>query len=347
LHKPASRTATPKKTAGTVSIIGGDSLLARELRDILAEQQPAPRVQLVTAAADNATSLVPEDEDAAVLLPLTKQSLEGSAIAYLAGTAASSRRTAKLGVQGMQLVDLTGALEATPGASLRAPSAEPDDKQADNKQLDYKASTVHVIAHPAAIALTMLLTRVAAAAPIRSTIAHIFEPASERGQRGIEELRKQTVGVLAFQKLDTAVYDTQLAFSMLARYGEEAVEPLEGVEARIERNLSTLLSAWAAMPMPSIRLLQAPVFHGHSISLWIEFESVVKPARLATILSAADIDVRPDEPPSNAGIAGLSGISVGAIHADRNQPRALWLWLVADNLRLVAENAVALTKGLA
>ncbi len=48
-----------------------------------------------------------------------------------------------------------------------------------------------VIAHPAAIALTMLLTRLSAAGKMRASLAHVFEPASERGQRGIEELRKQ------------------------------------------------------------------------------------------------------------------------------------------------------------
>jgi aspartate-semialdehyde dehydrogenase len=179
---------------------------------------------------------------------------------------------------------------------------------------------------------------------MRASLVHVFEPASERGQRGIEELRKQTVGVLAFKKLDITVFDTQLAFNVLASYGEEAPEPLDGIEQRIERDTASLLSAWAALPMPSIRLIQAPVFHGHSMSIWVEFEEAVSPKQIAKILTAADIDVRPDEPPSNANIAGQSGLSVGNIHADRNNPRACWLWLVADNLRLAAENAIAVSR---
>ena len=107
---------------------------------------------------------------------------------------------------------------------------------------------------------------------------------------GIEELRKQTVSVLSFKKLDTTVFDTQLAFNLLARYGEEALEPLEGIEQRIVRDTTTLLAAWAELPMPSIRLVQAPVFHGHSISLWVEFVSNVDTRQLRRILTAADID---------------------------------------------------------
>jgi aspartate-semialdehyde dehydrogenase len=326
----------PKKLH--VAIIGGDSLLARELRELLDKDSPAPKVQLISAAAEDATVLTADDEEAVVMLPLSKESLEGTTIAYLAGSAASSRRTLKLGAKGDRLlIDLTGALAEQPEARLRAPSAEP--------KANAKApSGIQVIAHPAAIALTMILTRLAAAGKVESSVVHVFEPASERGRGGIEELRKQTVGVLGFKKLDITVFDTQLAFNLLARYGEEAPEPLEGIEERIERDTASLLSAWTAMPMPSIRLVQAPVFHGHSMSLWVEFETNVEVKQLSRILTAADIDVRPDEPPSNANIAGQSGLSVGAINVDRNNPRACWIWLVADNLRLSAENAIAVAK---
>ncbi len=321
----------------TAAIVGGDSLLARELRELF-ETNKSARVQLISAAAEDATTLVPEDEDAVVLLPLSQDSLEGTSVVYLAGSAASSRRALKLsGKEERLLIDLTGALSDQPHAQLRAPSAEP-------KAVKREPSAIQVIAQPAAIALTMLLTRLAAAGTIRASLAHVFEPASERGQRGIEELRKQTVGVLSFKKLETTVFDTQLAFNLLARYGEEALEPLEGVEERVARDTASLLSAWTAMPLPSIRVLQAPVFHGHSISVWVEFESKADVKQIARILTAADIDVRPDEPPSNANIAGLHGLSVGAIQADRTNPNACWIWLVADNLKLAAENAVAVAK---
>jgi aspartate-semialdehyde dehydrogenase len=58
-------------------------------------------------------------------------------------------------------------------------------------------------------------------------------------------------------------------------------------------------------------------------------------------LASANIDVRTKdhEPPTNVGVAGLGGITVGAITQDRNQPRAWWFWVVADNLQIAAENA--------
>jgi len=319
-----------------IALVGGDTLLAKELREVLDESQPAPRVQLISAAADGSATLTADEEEPLVMAPLSAESLTGAKVAFLAGSPASSRRVFKVNpVNGPRLIDLAGGLEEQPEARLRAPSAEatrPDP------------SPIQVVAHPAAIALAMFLGRLSKSARIKRSVVHVFEPASERGQRGLEELRQQTVGVLAFQKLKTDVFDTQLAFNMLARYGEEALEPLESIEQRVEKHLASLLDAWPGIPMPSLRLIQAPVFHGHSLSAWVEFEENPGAEALAKALAEAGLDVRRDEPPSNVGMAGQSGLSIGAIIVDHNQPRACWFWLVSDNLRLAAENAVAVAQ---
>lgn len=319
-----------------MAVVGGDTLLAREIRSVLENERPSPRLQLISATTDDSQVLAADDEEAVVMVPLSAATLEGSRVAFLAGSAASSRRALKVNPKGgPRLIDLTGALEDQPAARLRAPSAEPEG-------LEKRTASVQIIAHPAAVALTTFLAHLGT--PISRSIAHVFEPASERGQRGLTELQKQTVAVLAFKKLPQEVFDTQLAFSILARYGEEALEPLEGIEQRVERHAASLLTHWPGVPMPSIRVIQAPVFHGHSLSVWVEFEKNPGEAELAKRLESAGFDVRPDDPPANAGIAGQSGLSVGAIAADRNNPRACWFWLVADNLRLAAENAVAVAK---
>ncbi len=318
-----------------VAVVGGDTLLAREIVERLNESKPAPRLQLISAAADGATMISAEEEEAVVMVPLAAESLEGAQVAFLAGSPASSRRTLKVNPEdGPVLIDLTGALEEQPNARVRAPSAEPAPVP----------SQIKVIAHPAAIALTTFFARLAEIATIRRSIVHVFEPASERGQRGLDELQQQTVATLAFKKLNKDVFDAQLSFNLLARYGEEALEPLDSIEQRVERHLASLLSAYPSIPMPSLRLIQAPVFHGHSFSIWVEFEENPGAEALARSLAAAGLDVRPDDPPTNAGIAGQSGLSIGAISADPNQPRACWLWMVADNLRLAAENALAVAR---
>ena len=60
-------------------------------------------------------------------------------------------------------------------------------------------------------------------------------------------------------------------------------------------------------------------------------------------IEVRSIDV---EPPTNVGQAGQGGIAVGAIQPDRNNSDACWFWIVADNLRLTAENGVAVARQL-
>jgi len=318
-------------------VVGGETLLAREIRELLKESEPAPRVELISAAGEGAAP-VEEEEDPVVMTPLSSESLAGSKAAFLAGSAAASRRALKLNPKnGPVLIDLTGALEEQASARLRAPLAEPELRAGGG-------TGIQVIAHPAAIAVAHFLVLLARAAPLRRAVVHVFEPASSHGQKGLDELKQQTVAVLSFQKLKTDVFDAQAGFNMLARYGEEALEPLELIEQRVERHLASLLAAWPGVPMPSLRLIQAPVFHGHSISVWAEFAENPGVLEIARTLEEGGVDVRKEEPPSNVGIAGQSGISAGAISVDANNPRACWFWVVADNLRLAAENAVAVGR---
>ena len=213
--------------------------------------------------------------------------------------------------------------------------------------LAFGKDTIHVVAHPASIALALILSRLHMVFPVRRAVVQIFEPASERGSAGIDELQKQTVSLLSFQQIPKDVFAAQLGFNMLAKLGEEAKVQLHDVEDRIDRHLATLLErADTGVPMPSIRLTQAPVFHGYSLSFWIEFEDAPDVMSLEEVLSGDWIDVRSAElePPDNAGIAGQSGISVGAITPDRNDGNAVWLWLAADNLRLTAETAALIAR---
>jgi hypothetical protein len=45
-------------------------------------------------------------------------------------------------------------------------------------------------------------------------------------------------------------------------------------------------------------------------------------------------------------MAGQSGLAAGGIALDRNNPKAAWLWIVTDNLRLQAENALSVAQEL-
>jgi aspartate-semialdehyde dehydrogenase len=333
----------------TAALIGSESLLGREVRDLVANATEPFELRLVADAGEEAGALTRVGDEPTVTVKLDARSLADARVVFLAGSAPSTKEALRLldDADGIDVVDLTGALEERPEARLRAPLVEEEELDA----FAGASPPVHVIAHPAAIALALFLRRLHAREPIRASVIQIFAPASEHGTAGVEELQQQAISLLSFKNLPRAVFGTQLSFNMLAKYGEEAPASLEDAELRIERHLATLLALpgdGQDTPMPSLRLVQAPVFHGYSFSAWVEFESNPGAETLENTLLSASIEVRGAEvePPTNVGQAGQSGIAVGAITPDRNQPEACWFWLVADNLRLVAENAIALARQL-
>jgi len=324
--------------------VGGESLLGKEVRDLVATRTLPASIRLIASPEDSedATIITAQDDEVVVLASIAAADLDTARIVLLAGSPESSKKAyerVRKTVPPPAVIDLSGALEENPGTRLRAPMVEPAGYQASGE--------IQVVAHPASIALALFLTHLRKAGSITRSIVEVFEPASERGRGGIDELQKQTAKLLTFQTLPKDVFDAQISFNMLAQYGSESPHSLADIEQKIDRHLASLLAVTGNVPMPSLRLIQAPVFHGYSISAWVEFESNPGVAALAKALAASNIDVRTKdhEPPTNVGAAGQDGIMVGAITLDRNQPRACWFWIVADNFRIAAENAVEVARG--
>ena len=331
----------------SVALVGSDSLLGREIRDLAATANPPLSLRLIAADNEQEGTLTRVGDEPTVMEPLNEDALSDSRAVFLAGSPESSRKALELAgdAPDFAVIDLTFAAEERNDARLRAPMLESHEEPDDSLP-------VHVIAHPAAIALALFLRRLQAHDPIHRSVIEIFMPASEHGKAAVEELQQQTVNLLSFKSLPRAIFDAQIGFTMLSKYGEEAPTSLEESELRIERHLATLLALdgeGEGAPMPSLRVIQAPVFHGLSFSAWVEFEGNPGVEAIESGLACDAVEVLSGEfdPPNNVGQAGQSGIAVGSISPDRNNAEAVWFWLAADNIRLAAENAVMVARQVA
>jgi aspartate-semialdehyde dehydrogenase len=319
-----------------VAIVGGETLIGRELQEVLADRKSG--LEIATYSASGEGNFGEGEGEAVYLQPLTADSIQAFDAVLIAGSRAGALKAHDLAREAgghPVVIDCTGELEDQPEARIVAPWLQ--EAGADT-------SWLLIIAHPSAGALALVLTRLARYRPIRRAIAHIFEPASERGKRGVAELHRQTASLLSFKGLDQEVFDAQLSFNLLPQYGEEAALKLTAVERRIERDFATIISGQSGrqtIPIPSLRLIQAPVFHGYSLSVWIEFDGAIEAQALGEALASAQIEVRgeTEEAPNPVGAAGQSGLIAGDIRIDRNNAHAAWLWVVGDNLRLTADAA--------
>ena len=239
---------------------------------------------------------------------------------------------------GSTVLDLSGALDAETGVLVRSPWVAAQEVTAD------LFTPAVVPANPAALALALLMERVQQAAPVRQAGATVLLPASEFGRGAMDELHQQTVNLLSFQSLPKATFDAQSAYNLLSGFGENAKASLTRIDARIRRQYNAL--AGRRLPSLSIQTVSAPVFHGHTFSIFIEMERPVDVAGMEEALSGEHVDLVLEETdsPSNLAATGQNDVLVrlrlepGARNA--NESTRLWLWGASDNLRLHAQNAV-------
>lgn len=322
-------------------LTGGDTLAGREVREYLDEHH-LPVVLVSTSSMPEERVLSEQDGEVSVLDPLDEAALEGAEALLLAAGADVNLKALALAEQlspRPAVIDMTGQLEDRPEARLRAPGIETAPREA--------AEPIEVAAHPAAVSLVKLVRSLHAASPLRSVVATIHEPASARGKDALDELHQQTISLFNFSAQPKKVFDIQASFNLLPRLGAAAAPSLESGERRIEQHVTTL-GAPLGLPAVSLRLIQAPVFHGYCQCVWVEFESRPDVGKVESQLRHDGVEVHhaDAEPASNVAAVGQSGIMVSDIACDRANPRAMWIWMASDNLRTLAETAVLLA-GLA
>jgi aspartate-semialdehyde dehydrogenase len=200
-------------------------------------------------------------------------------------------------------------------------------------------------AHPAALALALLMGKLQQASPVRFAAATVMAPASEFGKAAMDELHQQTVSLLSFQSMPIVIYDALAAYNLLCGLGESATVNLAELEARIRRHYQALTGGRG--PALAVQVILAPVFHGHTFLVAVELERPVERMALEEALGGEHVDLvlEDTDSPSNLAATGQNDVLVRL----RPEPGArnpslisrLWLWAASDNLRIHAQNAVA------
>jgi aspartate-semialdehyde dehydrogenase len=341
------------KNAGyDVTVIGASSLLGKELLAIL-EERNFPLAGLTTVSGDTGEPDLPivdlgRQRAAADLREQIPTDFDFAFVTAAHQGLASWIERAGLERQGSRgaraVVDLCSAVPKAATALLRVPFLDGPSTATEDSGT---GKGLHIIGapHAATIMISALLSRLGARFPVRSAVGQIFSPASEMGPRAIDELQKQTVNLLSFQKVPREAFGAQIAFNLLPRLGT-GFEKADALELRVRNELKAYLGGRA--PVPALRLLQVPVFYSTAVSLYAETEERVPPSDLVVALDGAPVAIRrtSEKAPSQADAAGSNEILVDAIQPDAGHPAGIWLWAVADNMRLAAINAVQIAEGL-
>ncbi len=322
-----------------IAIAGAATLLGRELKDALSESPLAGASFLLLDEGDAQGQLDQVGDEITFVQAIAADTFERVDFTFFCGDEELTRKHWRAALRaGSTVLDLSGALDQEAGVLVRAPWLGSEVAAVD------LFTPAVVPAHPAALALALLLERLQLAAPVRFAAATVMEPASEFGRAAMDELHQQTVNLLSFQGLPRAIYDTQVAYNVVSGLGEAATASLAVSEAHIRRQYAALSAGrWPAL---ALQVVLAPVFHGNTFSIAIELERAVEIAVIEDALSGDRVDLvlEDTDSPSNLAATGQNDVLVRLRpeQGARNSSKAarLWLWAASDNLRLQAQNAV-------
>lgn len=340
---PAPHPTVARGNLYRAAIVGAGSLKGKEVADMLSERNfPAVDVRLLDD--DEAMGrLEAMGDEISFIQRVRAEQFEHVDFTFFASDEECTRSNWKDARDaGSVIIDLSGTLENEHGASVRSLWIERERARIPAPELQPGPC---VAAHPAAVTLALLLLRAQKAGAVRRAVATIFEPASQHGQRGMDELHQQTVNLLSFQPLPRDVFDAQVAFNMVSRYGQKSQPSLDSVETRILRHYAKIAGEDA--PQPGMMLLQAPIFHGHALALYLELDGAPDLNILSQSLSGDHITISgaEEDSPTNVSSAGQANILV-SLKPDAVQPNAVWLWAASDNLRISALTAVECAESM-
>ena len=320
-----------------VAIVGAAALRGKEVAEVLNDRNfPAVDVKLLDD--DEALGqLETMGDEVTFIQRVRNEQFDHLDFTFFASDPASTRKNWKTARDaGSAIVDLSYALEDEPTAAIRSPWIERQLGQTPALELQPGPC---VVAHPAAVGLALLVLRAAKVGKIHRVACTVLQPASEHGQKGMDELHEQTVNLLSFQELPKTVFDTQVAFNLSETYGPNASPTLQSTRQRILKHYQRIAGADALQP--SVQLIQAPIFHGHAFSIYLEMEQAIVLGDLSQALAGEHITItrQAEDSPSNVNAAGQGDILM-SLTGDENHPNGVWLWAAADNLRIAAVSAV-------
>jgi aspartate-semialdehyde dehydrogenase len=326
-----------------IVIAGASSLLGSELKSMLEEGRFAGWDFRLVDEEVVAGTLTEAGGEATVIQRVDEDSFHGARYAFLTGSTGFAKQCLGPAKEaGARIIDFSRASLADPDAAPWFPRIE----ALSRKRLAKNSKTYSVCS----AAATAIATLAMALRPggLQRLVAVVFQPVSEAGRGGIEELETQTSQLLSFQNIGSPVFGTQAAFSLLPRYGAESRLNLHESMLQVRAEVSAALGDPAEDEKISINLVHAPVFYGMTFSALAEVATETEQVALIDACREAGLSLVPllDAGPSNVSVAGETSVSVRVPEKDSSRAGAWWFWGAADNLRLPAWSGCKLAEWL-
>ena len=326
-----------------IVIAGASSLLGNEVKTVLEESRFAGWDLRLVDEELVAGTLTEAGGEATLIQKVEEDTFQGARFAFLAGSTEFGKSCIKAAREaGATVVDLSRASLSDPDAIPWFPKIE----ALTGKTVAKNGKTYSVFS--AAGTATASLALALRSCGLQRLVSVMFQPVSEAGREGIEELETQTSQLLSFQSVGERVFSTQAAFNLLPRFGSESHQDLRGSLLRIRAEVSAAMGDAVEDAKIGLNLVHAPVFYGLIFNACADLDGKCEQDALTEACRKAGFTLvdSTEAAPSNVSVAGESGAFLRTPEADAARENSCWFWGAADNLRLPASSAVKLAEWL-
>ena len=317
-----------------VAVVGATGAVGRVMMDLLPERS-FPADEIVPFASARSAGQQIGGLDIRVLNEAAD--LRGFDIAlFSAGGATSHEWAPRFVEQGAVVIDNSSAFRRDPDVPLIVSEVNPH------------ALGRHrgLIANPncSTMQLMVALAPIHRAVGVERLIVTTFQSVSGTGKKALDRLDAEVRADLAGDAPPAPeVYPDQIAFNVIGAAGNFAAGDDHTDEERKMMFETRKILEDDEIGI-AVTCSRVPVRYAHSESVNLQTREPIGPDEVRQLLSASPGIVLEDVPaPIRA--PGRDEVFVGRIRRDASHPRALWMWVVSDNLRKgAATNAVQIAE---
>ncbi len=328
-----------------VAVVGAGAVGVEMLRVL--RQRNFPVAQLKVLARSDRDITV--DGQTYHVEPITAQSFDGMQIALFAGTEGEKGAAVTFADEAVK----RGCIVIDNGADFRMEKDVPlVVPEVNGKDVKMAKKGRGIIANPncSTIQMVVALAPIHKMSKIKRVIVSTYQAASGAGSKAVDELFAQTKDVLDGKPAVPQALSKRIAFNIFPHIGSFAENDFTSEEWKM------ILETQKIMHDDKIKVsattVRVPVKNGHSESVYLETEKPLDLKKVKAALKKAPgivivDDLKTSTYPMPIDSEGKDEVFVGRIRKDPFNPKGIWLWVVADNLRKgAASNAVQIAEEL-
>jgi len=332
-----------RKSQYNVAVVGVGAVGVEMLRALRQRQFPVKDLKVLARSGRD----IEVDGVVYHVEPTAPEAFDGVDIALFAGTegekGAAVTYAAEAVKRGALVIDNGADFRLEPDVPLVVPEVNPKDAKKAVKARG-------IIANPncSTIQMVVALAPIHRILKIKKVVVATYQAASGAGSKAAQGLFDQTRGVLDGQPAVPQALGQRIAFNFFPHIGSFGEADYTSEEWKMVRETQKILHD--ARIKISATTVRVPVKTGHGEAVYIECRRCVDIDAVRRALAEAPgivvvDDVAASRYPMPVDVEGRDEVFVGRIRKDPMDEKALWLWVVADNLRKgAATNAVQIAE---